>query len=166
MHPQKNHLLSQCGMPKLRFQFENPHACSSLVFYTFPACLHQCRIKENAKKNQKFGKANAPLLTLLFNMYWCIRWGVRAMVHSWWTDPRWGVAGGLGLVLWERSCSLADCGKIQVNQPCSLPNTVRDHASYAFNNYFQKFKHKGGSCYFKGAALITELDPSEHYPNP
>ncbi|KAG6748755.1 hypothetical protein POTOM_048688 [Populus tomentosa] len=54
----------------------------------------------------------------------------------------------------------ADCGKIQVNQPCYLPNTVRDHASYAFNSYFQKFKHKGGSCYFKGAAIITELDPS------
>ncbi|KAG6750143.1 hypothetical protein POTOM_047225 [Populus tomentosa] len=54
----------------------------------------------------------------------------------------------------------ADCSKIQVNQPCYLPNTVRDHASYAFNSYFQKFKHKGGSCYFKGAAIITELDPS------
>ncbi|KAG6719274.1 hypothetical protein I3843_04G184600 [Carya illinoinensis] len=54
----------------------------------------------------------------------------------------------------------ADCIKIQVNQPCYFPNTVRDHASYAFNDYFQKFKHKGGSCYFKGAALITELDPS------
>ncbi|KAF2292394.1 hypothetical protein GH714_021777 [Hevea brasiliensis] len=53
----------------------------------------------------------------------------------------------------------ADCSMIQENQTCYLPNTVRDHASFAFNNYFQKFKHKGGSCYFKGAAIITELDP-------
>ncbi|XP_059449395.1 glucan endo-1,3-beta-glucosidase 4 [Corylus avellana] len=63
---------------------------------------------------------------------------------------------------WSCGRGGADCSKIQVNQPCYLPNTVRDHASYAFNNYFQKFKHKGGSCYFKGAALITELDPSHN----
>ncbi|KAJ9169951.1 hypothetical protein P3X46_018092 [Hevea brasiliensis] len=56
----------------------------------------------------------------------------------------------------------ADCSMIQENQTCYLPNTVRDHASFAFNNYFQKFKHKGGSCYFKGAAIITELDPSHN----
>ncbi|KAM4093015.1 hypothetical protein ACB094_06G083600 [Castanea mollissima] len=56
----------------------------------------------------------------------------------------------------------ANCSKIQVNQPCYFPNTVKDHASYAFNNYFQNFKHKGGSCYFKGAAMITELDPSHN----
>ncbi|KAA8526610.1 hypothetical protein F0562_008187 [Nyssa sinensis] len=54
----------------------------------------------------------------------------------------------------------ADCSKIQVNQPCYFPNTVRDHASYAFNNYYQKLKHKGASCYFHAAAMTTELDPS------
>ncbi|CAM8995666.1 unnamed protein product [Rhodiola kirilowii] len=54
----------------------------------------------------------------------------------------------------------ADCSKIQVNQPCYLPNTVKDHAAYAFNSYYQKFKNKGATCYFKGAAMITELDPS------
>ncbi|CAN0927231.1 Glucan endo-1,3-beta-glucosidase 4 [Linum grandiflorum] len=54
----------------------------------------------------------------------------------------------------------ANCSKIQMNQPCYLPNTKKDHASYAFNNYFQKFKHKGGSCYFNGAAIVTDLDPS------
>ncbi|CAH8277126.1 unnamed protein product [Arabidopsis lyrata] len=61
----------------------------------------------------------------------------------------------------------ADCSKMQQeNQPCFLPNTMRDHASFAFNSYYQTYKHKGGSCYFKGAAMITELDPSHgscHY---
>lgn len=54
----------------------------------------------------------------------------------------------------------ADCSKIQVNQPCYLPNTVRDHASYAFNNYYQKFKNRGATCYLNSAAMTTELDPS------
>ncbi|KAJ6921627.1 glucan endo-1,3-beta-glucosidase 4-like [Populus alba x Populus x berolinensis] len=56
----------------------------------------------------------------------------------------------------------ADCSKIQMNQPCYIPNTIRDHASYAFNDYYQKFKHKGATCYFNAAALITDLDPSQH----
>ncbi|WJX65079.1 hypothetical protein P8452_49778 [Trifolium repens] len=60
----------------------------------------------------------------------------------------------------------ANCSNIQQNQPCYFPNTLKDHASYAFNSYFQKFKNKGGSCYFRGAAITTEVDPSHgscHY---
>lgn len=54
----------------------------------------------------------------------------------------------------------ADCSKIQEKQSCFLPNTVRSHASFAFNSYFQKFKHAGGSCYFRGASTVTQEDPS------
>ena len=57
----------------------------------------------------------------------------------------------------------ADCAKIQPNQPCYAPNTLKDHASYAFNSYYQKYKHKGGSCYFNSAAMVTGLDPSKHH---
>ncbi|KAJ8770605.1 hypothetical protein K2173_018096 [Erythroxylum novogranatense] len=56
----------------------------------------------------------------------------------------------------------ADCSKIQAHQPCFLPNTLKDHASYAFNDYYQKFKHKGATCYFNSAAMITNLDPSHN----
>ncbi|KAK2412923.1 glucan endo-1,3-beta-glucosidase [Trifolium repens] len=54
-----------------------------------------------------------------------------------------------------------DCSKVQVNQPCFLPNTVKDHASYVFNDYYQKYKHIGGSCYFNSAAIISDSDPSK-----
>lgn len=62
---------------------------------------------------------------------------------------------------WACGMGGANCSKIQPNQPCFNPNTVKDHASFAFNSYFQSFKHQGGSCFFKGAAIITELDPSK-----
>ncbi|CAL9135400.1 X8 domain [Musa troglodytarum] len=54
----------------------------------------------------------------------------------------------------------ADCKMIQPNKPCYLPNTVKDHASYAFNSYWQRYKNGGGSCYFGAAAMVSDLDPS------
>lgn len=65
---------------------------------------------------------------------------------------------------WACGSGRANCSAIQENQPCYYPNTVRDHASYAFNSYWQKFKNQGGSCKFNAAALLTELDPSNKNP--
>ncbi|KAJ3680930.1 hypothetical protein LUZ60_015419 [Juncus effusus] len=54
----------------------------------------------------------------------------------------------------------ADCAAIQSRGPCYLPNTKKDHASYAFNSYWHKYKTHGATCNFKSAAIITDLDPS------
>ncbi|CAA7024225.1 unnamed protein product [Microthlaspi erraticum] len=53
-----------------------------------------------------------------------------------------------------------DCGRIQLGQNCYSPDTLMDHASVIFNDYFQRNKHSGATCDFHSAAVFSETDPS------
>lgn len=54
----------------------------------------------------------------------------------------------------------ADCSALQPGATCYNPNTLRDHASYAFNDYYQK-NPVPTSCIFGGTAQLTYNDPSK-----
>ena len=54
----------------------------------------------------------------------------------------------------------ADCSAIQQGGSCFNPDTVRDHASYAFNSYYQKNPVQT-SCDFAGTAVLTSTNPSK-----
>jgi hypothetical protein len=56
----------------------------------------------------------------------------------------------------------ADCSQIQPGAICFEPNTLLNHASYAFNDYYQKHPIPS-SCVFRGIATLTSNDPSKHF---
>ena len=53
-----------------------------------------------------------------------------------------------------------DCSAIQTGGSCFSPDTIHDHASFAFNSYYQK-NPLPTSCDFGGTATITTTDPSK-----
>ncbi|XXG84697.1 hypothetical protein AAC387_Pa10g2160 [Persea americana] len=53
----------------------------------------------------------------------------------------------------------ADCTEIQPTGNCYFPNTIHNHASYAFNSYYQN-NPVPFSCEFGGTAMLVNLNPS------
>ncbi|KAM0926386.1 hypothetical protein ACQ4PT_003481 [Festuca glaucescens] len=53
-----------------------------------------------------------------------------------------------------------DCSAIQAGGSCFNPDTLHDHASYAYNSYFQKDVAGSARCDFGGSGMLTRTDPS------
>lgn len=61
---------------------------------------------------------------------------------------------------WACGPGQANCSLIQSGQPCYMPDTIENHASFAYNDYYQRMKTVGGTCDFSGTAITTMVDPS------
>ncbi|CAK9148373.1 unnamed protein product [Ilex paraguariensis] len=61
---------------------------------------------------------------------------------------------------WACGQGQANCSAIQPGQPCYFPDTIQNHASYAYNDYYQKMHSIGATCDFGGTASTTTVDPS------
>ncbi|XP_039050743.1 glucan endo-1,3-beta-glucosidase isoform X2 [Hibiscus syriacus] len=58
-------------------------------------------------------------------------------------------------------CGLGlDCEPIQQGGDCFLPNTVRAHAAFAMNAYYQSTGKNESDCDFDQTGAITDVDPS------
>lgn len=62
---------------------------------------------------------------------------------------------------WACGPGQANCTAIQSGHPCYNPDTLVNHASFAYNDYYQKMRSVGGTCDFGGTAMTTTSDPSE-----
>ncbi|KAG4144305.1 hypothetical protein ERO13_D05G028300v2 [Gossypium hirsutum] len=61
---------------------------------------------------------------------------------------------------WACGQGKADCSAIQPGQRCFQPDTLVSHASFAFNNYYQKNGATDDACSFGGTGIKVSTDPS------
>lgn len=62
---------------------------------------------------------------------------------------------------WACGLGMADCREIQDGGACFEPDTLVSHASYAFNNYYQRNGNSDIACNFGGTATVTKNNPSK-----
>ncbi|CAA6654976.1 unnamed protein product [Spirodela intermedia] len=53
-----------------------------------------------------------------------------------------------------------DCRSIQQGGACFLPNTLRSHAAFAMNAYYQSAGRHDFNCDFGKTGVVTLSDPS------
>lgn len=62
---------------------------------------------------------------------------------------------------WTCGTGKVDCAAIQQGGACFDPNTVRSHATYVMNAYYQAAGPQDSNCDFAGTAVFTTRDPSK-----
>uniref|UniRef100_M4CG79 glucan endo-1,3-beta-D-glucosidase n=1 Tax=Brassica campestris TaxID=3711 RepID=M4CG79_BRACM len=62
---------------------------------------------------------------------------------------------------WVCSQGGVDCKPIQAGGSCFNPSSLRMHASFVMNAYFQKNGRSDGSCHFSGTGVVVRSNPSD-----
>ncbi|KAA8534207.1 hypothetical protein F0562_031600 [Nyssa sinensis] len=79
-----------------------------------------------------------------------------------WCVPKADVTDAVLQANIDYACSNGvDCGPIQAGGACFSPNTIRSHASYVMNSFYQTNGRKDFNCDFAHTAVITTADPSK-----
>ncbi|KAJ6359573.1 hypothetical protein OIU77_003724 [Salix suchowensis] len=78
-----------------------------------------------------------------------------------WCVARSGVTETALQLALDYACGMggADCSQIQQGGNCFNPNSLQNHASFAFNSYYQK-NPAAASCDFGGTATVVNVNPS------
>ncbi|KAI8539974.1 hypothetical protein RHMOL_Rhmol09G0224300 [Rhododendron molle] len=61
---------------------------------------------------------------------------------------------------WACTDGGVDCSAIKAGGACFNPNTVKSHAAYIMNAYYQAKGHQDFNCDFSGTGTVTTSDPS------
>lgn len=62
---------------------------------------------------------------------------------------------------WACGAGKVDCSALMQGKACYEPDTLFDHATYAFDFYYNQMGKAPGSCDFNGVATITTINPSK-----
>jgi len=79
-----------------------------------------------------------------------------------WCVAKTGVSEATLQSALDYACGMqsVDCSQIQQGGSCYNPNSLQNHASFAFNSYYQK-NPASTSCDFGGTATIVSTNPSK-----
>ncbi|CAL9193955.1 glucan endo-1,3-beta-glucosidase 7-like [Musa acuminata AAA Group] len=86
----------------------------------------------------------------------------RAAAAKGWCVPREGATDAELQANLDYACGQpgVDCRPIQEGGACYLPNTVRSHAAYAMNQFYQASGRNSWDCGFSDSAVLTTDNPS------